>query len=132
MGGTKGLTKTSGEITYSMGQIFQTTYLDDYKFQEGVHHPYEESISTDIFSLGNEIRIDVYPNPTAGIVHIITKNIANFSLQVFDQLGSLVCGFYNLNNNKTIDLGGYSSSFYFIKICDSRGQLINSIKLLKQ
>lgn len=67
--------------------------------------------STDIYN------IDLYPNPSTGIIHINTFNI-DF-LEVYDAAGQFI-GRYS---ERTIDMSDYPSGIYIIKVFLESGRL---------
>lgn len=71
-------------------------------------------------------KIDVYPNPTSGIVHLNIQNDVNMnSIYIYDQIGKFVLQ----TNQKSIDLSKLSSGVYYLKIHTDRGTGIKKIIL---
>jgi hypothetical protein len=56
----------------------------------------------------------VFPNPTAGIIHIITENEVNVT--IVDVLGKTVYAANNITKNNSIDLSNLQKGIYFAKI----------------
>ena len=79
--------------------------------------------------------LNIYPNPTEGIVHVnfSVDNIQNIKLQIVNSIGEIVYieyldsfmgGFV-----KTIDLSKYSKGVYILQIKSNKGNLSKKITL---
>lgn len=78
--------------------------------------------TTDYFF--NDNKIEIFPNPTTHFVTIKTlKNIDNIAL--FNNLGQQINSVKITNN--TIDLSGFSSGIYFVKVNSNE-----TFKIIKQ
>jgi len=73
------------------------------------------------------VQLSAYPNPTTGKVFVKSSGERLGSVQLLDMSGRLLTELKNINNSETtIDLSGYASGVYFIKVS---GQ---TLKLIKQ
>jgi hypothetical protein len=92
-------------------------------------------LTSSLAEINNEISIQVYPNPSHGVVNIdLTKeNLRDVFIHVIDVLGKEV---------KTVDLGDYNSIYsmdmsnlqrgvYFIKINSKNGAVVRRVQLTK-
>ena len=78
--------------------------------------------------------INVYPNPTRGIVQLVNNGDKNISLiEVIDQAGRKVMMMDNLDNNELqIDLSNNVSGLYFIRTIFENGDLdVSKVSLVK-
>lgn len=79
-----------------------------------------------------ESEIQIYPNPTSGLLHIKTDNNKAFSdveCKIFDLTGKLVYS-ANLNsNNNLIDLTKYADGLYYVKIINNDNSIIRPFVL---
>ena len=73
------------------------------------------------------VKIQVFPNPTTGIVNVKAKASIK-SLELFNNLGQLVLSKKGVNS---LNLSNFSEGLYFLKIEDVTGNIKN-VRLLKQ
>lgn len=77
---------------------------------------------------GNNREIDLYPNPTEGILTIESKEVPrNWSVEVYDAPGKLIQAGKLEVKNGTIDLTGINPGIYFIRIETEKGAFTNRI-----
>lgn len=76
-----------------------------------------ETLSIDDKAINNS-KIKLYPNPTSGMVYI--SGVNNGTIQVYNSVGKLLLK-KNAHNIKSIDLKGYTTGLYFIKIKEETG-----------
>ncbi len=123
-----------GTATYSVGQVFYTTYTSDNgSVCEGVQQPYEiYEIVAIKETQGIELKVSTYPNPTTDILQLKIDNneLKNISYQLFDVSGKML----KMNNISSsinqIDMSNYQSGTYFVKII-SENQSIKEFKIIK-
>jgi hypothetical protein len=58
--------------------------------------------------------IEMYPNPTSGIVNF--NNVENATIEVFNMMGQIVSRVENANENTTIDLSAVANGNYVVRI----------------
>ncbi len=58
--------------------------------------------------------IEMYPNPTTGIVNF--NNVENATIEVFNMMGQIVSRVENANENTTIDLSAVANGNYVVRI----------------
>lgn len=76
-----------------------------------------------------EKTIIIYPNPTKGIINILSENATNFKTEVFDLLGKKVAQFENQNS---IDISRLNQGIYIIKTTDLQTNKTNVQKIIKE
>lgn len=69
--------------------------------------------------------INVFPNPTSGVLHI--SSIDAIQTQIFDMRGQLLLQ----SNSAQIDLSNLPPSLYFLKVFDRNSNLLSTQKVLK-
>ena len=69
--------------------------------------------------------INVFPNPTAGVVHISSIDAAQ--THIFDMSGQLLLQ----SNSAQIDISEFPPSLYFLKVFDKKNNLLLTQKVLK-
>jgi len=125
-------TRKLNELTTEPSVIFRIVFHSDQAVNE------EGAIIDDFYidgTLGTEEfsseNISVYPNPSKGIFNVKTINIANFDYQIVDVAGKVVLNNTVKNDTGfTLDMNGFASGMYFLKIEDTSGaQLIKKIVL---
>lgn len=85
-------------------------------------------------NLDDNIKINVFPNPSNGLVNIIsTENVEIMNIQVFDILGKGVLHLSNKSNvsNLEIDLAAQANGIYFLQINTNKGMRTEKIILQK-
>ncbi len=123
-----------GSVTYSVGQVFYTTYSSDNgAVSEGVQKPYEiYGVIAIKETEGIDLNVSTYPNPTTDILQLKIDNneLENVAYQLFDVSGNLL-KMSDINGSiKQIDMSSYQSGIYFIKII-SENQSIKEFKIIK-
>ena len=64
---------------------------------------------------GNSLEtVTLYPNPTSDVLTI--SNLENATIEIYNLLGQVMTIKTNSSNQETIDVSGYRSGTYFIKI----------------
>jgi hypothetical protein len=66
--------------------------------------------------------INVYPNPSTGLVNIVSNDVLE-SIMVYNQLGAVVFEQKSAPMNTTIDLSTFGRGIYFINLRDNAGEL---------
>lgn len=82
--------------------------------------------SPEAIDLADDIQVDLYPNPTTGIVRIETAEPVQH-LEVFSLTGSLLI---DAGNASSIDLGSLAAGTYLLRITTANGTAIR--KIVKQ
>ncbi len=85
-----------------------------------------------LFDMNDELSINIFPNPTDGIVNYnITNSTGEVLLQVFDLKGKLL---YNKNINKsdgTLNISKFPSGIYLFKLADNSNSTSHLIQVNK-
>jgi hypothetical protein len=79
---------------------------------------------------GNELKLDLYPNPAKSVLNIEVKSPAeSVNIKIYNAIGQIINDF-NLSGSKTtIDLSGYQKGLFFVGVDDgSRNMLKKFIK----
>jgi hypothetical protein len=121
---------SQGSVSYSIGQVGTNWISNGGNMNEGVQQPYEffQVLSIDKPKL--LLSLEVFPNPTSGIIYLKSKDAVNATIEVIDETGRLV--WKNEWKNilqETIDLTAYSRGVYTIKIAEN--SFLQSIKIIK-
>ncbi len=89
----------------------------------------------DCLGLGEDAaeKINIYPNPTNGIVNITTGNVSQGRIIVTDVVGKTILELPFNTNSITINLNDYNArGTYFVKFINQDGSLIATKKIVKQ
>jgi len=95
--------------------------------------PYEVSIKE---TLCTENRINVFPNPTTGVLNLIQERITNEELtirnfEIFDVYGRTLLSHKSLMfPETTINIAHLSAGIYFVRIATEKGEVVK--KIVKQ
>ena len=84
-------------------------------------------LSNSNFELNN---IAIYPNPSNGIFNISLGNIAPSLIEVYDLTGKIILSKKDVvisNAETAIDLSSASQGIYFVKIVDTKNQIVKRI-----
>ena len=73
----------------------------------------------------DNIHVQLYPNPTLDIIKIDAEKVLRIDL--VNSSGIIIDRMEFINENKEIDLSGYISGFYFIKIYTVNGMIVKRI-----
>jgi hypothetical protein len=74
-------------------------------------------------------RIQVYPNPSTGILNI--ENAENSNVEVVNILGEVVLSERVTTNLKTLNLSSLSQGTYYVRVATAKGLITKSINLIK-
>ena len=88
-----------------------------------------ESTNPSSISLDPVHAVQVYPNPTHGIISI--ENAENSQVSVYDILGKLVLTYENKTSLGTIDLSNYDEGIYVITIIKDSATISRRINLIR-
>ena len=125
-------TGTGGSVSYSVGQIIYTTNLGTGgSVAQGVQQPYEISVVTSLKNTEG-ISLNIYPNPTKGIVKLIirTKDFDNLKYQLYDLSGILLQDKKIDTEETEISMGNLMQSIYFLKVLSGNKEL-KTFKIIK-
>jgi hypothetical protein len=79
-----------------------------------------------------ENKFTILPNPTSGLVEIITNNINIQYINIFNQIGQKLNLQHKSNNKKvTVDLSTFPKGIYFLQLISTNNELYNA-KLIKE
>jgi len=105
-------------LTYDGGSVVEAA-LDDI-------HLYNQANSTSI--LENNINIDVFPNPTTGVVYI--ENFDNpLNIKVINTLGEIVMEKQLSISDNKLDLSAYTKGIYYLEINSKKQNITKKIVL---
>jgi len=102
-----------GYITTKDNRLIKTDCQANSLFWDTINCPIA-TINNNIANINTEKEIEIYPNPSSGIVNIKGKNIE--LIQVFNFEGKLIHQLSDENDIKCINLEGQPRGLYFIKL----------------
>jgi|GEM_PF-1566970 len=59
--------------------------------------------------------VSLYPNPSSGVVHFVSKAIHPFEIQVLNMMGQVILTKSNVTNNASIDLTHLTNGVYLVR-----------------
>ena len=124
---------TGGSVSYSVGQVFNTTAFDtNGSVSEGVQQPFEISVLSGVDITGIDLYYAVYPNPTSGKLTLkldasTTTNIQSMSYQLYDVNGKMLRNDRLKEFETSIDMSDFVSATYFLKVTN----INKEVKLFK-
>jgi len=78
--------------------------------------------------------LKLFPNPTDGTVYIVLEESIDGRLEIYDALGQKVLS-HNINvgqKDLNIDMARFTSGYYFVKLFDKQGQVVDVQKLVRE
>lgn len=125
---------TSGNISFSIGQVLFSTYADnDASVALGVQQPLEAMTIVAIKEIpGISLDIKLYPNPANELIFLETMNEMdrNLSYFLYDSKGNLLENNYLTHRLTSIRISNYSSSMYLLKIRENNLD-VKTFKIIK-
>jgi photosystem II stability/assembly factor-like uncharacterized protein len=90
-------------------------------------------IVTSLTSINDLIGINLFPNPTNGILIIENSNHYNLEFEVYNTLGEVISSGIIPGEKKQIDLSSFSNGYYSIKLKNKETQqfIVQKINLIK-
>ena len=110
-------------------EIPATQTIANYRNTTSGHIPVSVALrfknSSNIYPILPAASIAMYPNPTTGIFTIFGENLSeNDRIELFSVTGLLLKTYAVHSAETTIDLTGYSSGFYIVKVKDKVGKIL--------
>lgn len=124
------ISSAQGSVAFSIGQVSTNWIESGAIINEGVQQPYEIFNVLSIDHLNGTAFLEIYPNPTTGIVYLKSTENSDADIEIYDESGRLV---FQEQQHKILqsklDLTSFSRGVYSIKVStDSSVQLIKIIK----
>jgi hypothetical protein len=125
---------TGGYSSFTVGQVVFNNYsASDGYIDEGVQHPYEIYVITQIDNTtNNQIDVSAYPNPTTDYLRLDVKEckLSNLHFQLYDMHGKLLQSEKITSNQTSIVMSNLAPATYFVKVI-SGNQSIKEFKIIK-
>lgn len=121
---------SQGSVSFSVGQV-STGYIESgAAINEGVQQPYEIFGVLSISKPDEMTFLEVFPNPTEGIIYLKSKDAVDAGIEIFDDSGRLVLNEHRKNIQQSqIDLTSFARGVYTIKVNgNSSVQIVKIIK----
>ena len=88
-------------------------------WKQGAGYPVFDLERIIMNSSENELNVDLYPNPTKGMVNIFGENLQRVS--VFNMFGQMVLDVTVNANQTTVDMSTFSAGVYMVRIATAQG-----------
>lgn len=127
----KDASSAAGSVSYSVGQISNSSKGANNEVSEGVQQAYE--IITLATSETKERNITLYPNPVKDVLFVDfnQESYSNSSYQLFDAQGKMIKqGKFTTKKNE-LDLSALPQSIYIIRIVQESKEL-KTFKIIKK
>lgn len=125
---------SSGNVSYSVGQIFYKTINGTTAYlSQGVEQPFEIQTVLGQDNFNVNLELSVYPNPTTDIIYLKIKesNFESIQYQLFDINGRLVDNNRVFENSTIIQMGKYPEAIYLLKVIDNNKE-VKTFKIIKK
>ncbi len=124
------ISSAQGTISFSVGQVATNYISNGATINEGVQQPYEFFSVLSIDKVENSLSLDVFPNPTAGIIYLKSTDPIDATIEIFDESGRVVLNEIKQNIQQTqIDLTAFSRGIYTVKVSGTTST--QTIKIIK-
>ncbi len=127
---------SSAQLDYSLGEFMIGFYeTENIVLQGGFHQGLNDKFSTSNLDLDPvNTSIQVFPNPTSGLVKITSPDDDLIHLSIRDQVGHFMRHIEVNRGSKSIsiDMNNLTPGIYFISIITSKLSSNTTIKLIKQ
>lgn len=124
------ISSAQGTISFSVGQVATNYISNGATINEGVQQPYEFFSVLSIDKVETSLSLDVFPNPTAGIIFLKSMDPIDATIEIFDESGRLVLHELKQNIQQTqIDLTAFSRGIYTVKVSGTTST--QTIKIIK-
>jgi hypothetical protein len=127
-----------GSAAFTIGQlVFSTNTNYTGSVSEGIQQPFEISIIDEVIELP-EIELDIltYPNPVSGVLTLKVRDFPQktkfLGYQLLDNNGKLLDHKRITDFETAINVQGYSSSIYFLKVIDLKSLDMATVKQKKK
>lgn len=125
-------TGSNGSVNYSVGLlVVKTLESSDGSVNQGAQIPLEVlqilSVNDPFF---NDVKVQVFPNPTTDIVKVNVANHQNLSLHIYDINGKRIKQQANISSQE-VSLKAFNSGVYFLKILQANKE-IKTFKIIKK
>ena len=90
---------------------------------------YDGSATVGIIEINSISEINLYPNPTNGIINIDlgNNNLNNATIQIIDLLGKVIQTEHTTSKKTTINLSKYSKGIYLVKFSNQKGSKVYKV-----
>lgn len=122
------LTGSQGSLTFTVGELAVGKYTST---NPGGYQGFIVPQNLTITSLQNDLyhKVKLWPNPTSGLINILTDNIKIRYITIYDRQGRLI---EERKYNQELDLSNRSSGLYVIQLLDDQHFVIKTINIIKQ
>ena len=125
-------TGSGRSVSYTIGQVVFTTITgSNGSSAQGVQQPYEISVIT-VIKNTERITLEVFPNPTRGIIKLVVgiKDFDNLRFQLYDLSGIRIQDKKIDNEETEISMDSLMPSVYFLKVLSGNKE-IKTFKIIK-
>lgn len=125
-------TGSAATLSWTLGEVVTDTYIGtNNQLTQGFHQP--DLRFTLVEDLAQEITLNLFPNPTNGMVSFEAKNnLTPLNIVILDPTGRIIyTSKYAAASTLQIDLSGYARGIYFMQVTTEANQKIKTIKIEK-
>lgn len=126
-------TGTGGSSSYTVGQVIYTTNTGtNGSVAQGVQQPYEISTTTGVNETTINLKMSVYPNPTAVYLtlKVESEKLKSLTYQLIDIQGKVMASEKVIAITSTIKMEELPKAVYFLNVTDNK-QIVKTFKVIK-
>lgn len=125
-------TASNGQnLHWTIGEVAVSEYENDLSLWEGFHQMYYDLFLTPIWEVPLEIKLNVYPNPTAGWLRLDKETNEPLEVLVSNLLGQTMAKTTVTDLTTDFDLSPYPDGLYLLSVYQNH-QLVSTFKINKQ
>jgi hypothetical protein len=127
-------TGAGGSISYTVGQVFYTTYTASTgSVSQGVQHPFEFQTLSNPELITVNLTAVTYPNPTSDyvILKISDSALENLGYTLFDVTGKAISNGLITNKDTQIAMQQLAIGIYILKV-NRHNQELKTFKIIKK
>lgn len=124
---------SSGSVSYSIGQlVYSSSYGNSGSVAEGVQQPFEISVVSGVETVGIDLTLSVYPNPTTDylLLKVEGDKLSGLSYQLFDMNGKLLAEKSIADSETHVEVSGLVPATYLLRIAKN-GVEVKTFKIIK-
>jgi hypothetical protein len=123
---------SAATLSWTLGEVVTDTYIGtSNQLTQGFHQP--DLRFSLIEDLAPEMTLNLFPNPTNGLVSFEVKNnLSPLNVAVLDPAGRIVyTSVYAAETILQIDMSAYANGIYFMQVTTESNQKIKTLKIEK-
>ena len=121
---------TNGSLAFTIGEIaIETLTSGSNSVTQGFHQTNVSVLSVN--EIDTNLVIEVYPNPTSGILQVSMNDFTNKTYKLYDITGRLIIGNPLTKVLSEINLSSYAGGIYILAVYQENNKKIQTYRIIK-